>query len=69
MAQYQDPGGRHKHLVVNFEDCEREALLLLIKAADEWAEGNPEQPPTKEVLDNVLHVFAKRGFLRRPYGA
>lgn len=65
MAQYRpiistDPGPR-------YERCVDEALNILRKAADEWALGSPEQPPTPEILTQILHVFEKEKFLRRPF--
>ena len=50
-----------------FEEATREALEALRRAADEWAEGNPEQPATEEVLRRVLQPFFDRKFLRRPF--
>jgi hypothetical protein len=50
-----------------FEEATREALDALRRAADEWAEGDPEQPPTREVLGRVLQPFLDRKFLRRPF--
>ena len=58
----------HKFEVSRFEECFRNAHRLLIKAADEWAEGHPEQPPTIEILNSILNVFECEKFLRRPYG-
>jgi hypothetical protein len=40
---------------------------VLRKAADEWALGNPEQPPSPEVLEKILRIFEKERFLRRPF--
>ena len=65
MAQYRailstDPGPR-------YERCVDEALIILRKAADEWALGSPEQPPTSEILAQILNVFEKEKFLRRPF--
>ena len=54
-----DPGPR-------FQACRDAALELLRKAADEWAEGHPEEPPTERVLTNILRIFEKEKFLRRP---
>jgi hypothetical protein len=66
MAQFRpilttDPGPR-------FDACLDGANKLLRRAADEWAKGNPENPSTKEVLNEVLDIFAKERFLKRPYG-
>jgi hypothetical protein len=69
MAQYQDHGGRHKWVVMGYERCVQEAHRQLIEAADEWAAGNPEDPPTQEVLRSILDLFAKHGFLKPPFGA
>jgi hypothetical protein len=55
-----DPGPR-------FEECQREAHGLLQKAADGWAQGNPEQPTTQEVLGAILRVFERGKSLRRPF--
>jgi len=55
-----DPGPR-------YECCVDEALIVLRKAADEWAFGNPEQPLTPEVLNQILRIFEKEKFLRRPF--
>jgi hypothetical protein len=50
-----------------FQQCLDQAQGVLQKAADEWALGNPEQPPTKEVLDRILKIFEEQHFLRRTY--
>jgi len=55
-----DPGPR-------FEAATAEALVLLRRAADEWAQGNPEEPATEAVLEGLLRVFEKERFLRRPF--
>lgn len=65
MAQAQpnlvsDPGPR-------FERCVEEARALLRKAADEWALGHPEQPPTKDVLEQIIRVFEHERFLHRGF--
>ena len=67
MAQYRgvystDPGPR-------YERAFEAAHAILRKAADEWSEGNPEDPPTEEILGQVLDIFIKSKFLRRPFGA
>jgi hypothetical protein len=54
-----DPGPR-------FQAATAAALDVLQRAADEWAEGHPEQPPTAEVLKQILRIFEKEHFLRRP---
>jgi hypothetical protein len=54
-----DPGPR-------FQACTDAALELLRKAADEWAEGNPEEPATERVLGDILRILEKERFLRRP---
>ncbi len=64
MAQYRgklttDPGPR-------FEQSIRDALEILRKSADSWAKGDPEDPPTEEVLRQVLRVFERQRFLQRP---
>ena len=56
-----DPGPR-------FERCVEEAQAVLRKAADEWALGHPEQPPTKEVLEQIVRMFEREKFLRRGVG-
>jgi hypothetical protein len=55
-----DPGPR-------FERCQAEALQILKRAADEWAEGHPEQPATEDILRDILRVFEREKFLRRPF--
>jgi hypothetical protein len=50
-----------------FDEAQREALEILQRAADEWAQGNPEEPSTRSVLDRVLKPFLDRKFLRRPF--
>jgi hypothetical protein len=55
-----DPGPR-------FEQCVEDALALLHKAADTWAKGHPETPPTSEVLQDMLRLFEKAGFLKKPW--
>lgn len=47
-----------------YERCVDEALVVLRKAADEWALGSPEQPPAPEVLKQILGIFVKEKFLR-----
>ncbi|GMV80736.1 MAG: hypothetical protein AMXMBFR7_19200 [Planctomycetota bacterium] len=64
MAQFRsrlttDPGSR-------FEECMETAHRLLRKAADEWAIGDPEVPATEAILNDILRVFEKSKFLRRP---
>ena len=66
MAQFQpiyasDPGPR-------FQRCFDEAQARLRKAADEWALGHPEQPPTHEVLEDILRIFEHEHFLKRGFG-
>ena len=66
MAQAQpnlttDPGAR-------FERCVDEAHAILRKAADELALGHPEQPASKEVLEQIIRVFEREHFLRRGIG-
>jgi hypothetical protein len=55
-----DPGPR-------FEAATAAALELLRRAADEWAEGSPEEPSTEDVLSQILRIFEKEKFLRRPF--
>jgi len=40
---------------------------LLKKSADSWAEGDPEDPPTEEVLKQILKIFEEPRFLKRPW--
>jgi hypothetical protein len=54
-----DPSYR---FVVCFEDAHK----ILRRAADLWALGDPEKPPTAEILSQVLDIFEKVKFLRRP---
>ena len=62
MALYSDdPGPR-------FQRCVDEAHAILRKAADEWALGNPEQPVTREVLEQIIRTFEHEHFLRRGLG-
>ena len=56
-----DPGPR-------FERCCAEALGILQKAADEWALGHPEQPPSKAILERIIRVFEREKFLKRGIG-
>jgi hypothetical protein len=60
-AMSSDPGAR-------FERCVDESLAILRKAADEWALGNPEQPSTKEVLEQIIRTFEHEHFLKRGLG-
>jgi len=67
MAQYRpvyasDPGPR-------YERATQSAYEILKRAADEWAKGDPEDPPTEAVLREILDVFVEEKFLRRPFGA
>jgi hypothetical protein len=55
-----DPGPR-------FERCVDDALAILRKAADQWALGDPEQPPTPEIVEQIIRVFEREGFLHRGY--
>jgi hypothetical protein len=50
-----------------YDETFREAIELLQKAADQWALGHPEEPPTSDVLKEILELFRKKGFLKRPY--
>lgn len=65
MAQFSplydgDPGPR-------FQRCCDDAREILQRAADQWALGHPEQPPTDEVLEEILRVFEREHFLRRGF--
>jgi len=55
-----DPGPR-------FKRCCDQAHDLLRKAADQWALGHPEQPPTREILEQILRIFEHEHFLRRGF--
>jgi hypothetical protein len=55
-----DPGPR-------FEAATAGALGVLRRAADEWAKGHPEEPATEAVLQEILRIFEKEHFLRRPF--
>jgi hypothetical protein len=55
-----DPGPR-------FQLCCDQAHELLRNAADQWALGHPEQPPTREVLEQILRIFEHQHFLRRGF--
>jgi hypothetical protein len=55
-----DPGPRFNH-------CQDAAIRLLRKAADQWAQGSPEEPVPEEVLKAILKVFEEEKFLRRPW--
>jgi hypothetical protein len=50
-----------------FEEATREALEALRRAGNEWAQGDPEQPPSAETLKQILQPFFDRKFLRRPF--
>ena len=49
-----------------FARCLDNARALLRDAADVWALGDPEEPPTLDVLLTILQAFAKEGFLFFP---
>jgi hypothetical protein len=53
-----DPGPR-------FQQCVEDAQAVLRSAADQWALGQPEDPPTAEVLEQILRIFEHQQFLRR----
>jgi hypothetical protein len=55
--------------VKKFNQCLEEARALLRDAADVWALGDAENPPTLDVLLNILQAFAKEGFLFFPSDA
>ena len=46
-----------------------EALKVLAKAADEWSKGNPEEPPTRDVLNEIVDVFCEHRLVKLPFGA
>ena len=56
-----DPGPR-------FGRCQDDALVVLQEAADDWAKGDPENPPTKLILEKILRIFEKEKFLKRGLG-
>ena len=58
----------HRFEAERFRVCLDEAHRLLIQAADEWAKGHPELRPTRQVLQEILRIFADNEFLSRPYG-
>jgi hypothetical protein len=55
-----DPGPR-------FQQCVDEAQAVLRAAADRWALGQPEDPPTTEVLEAILFIFEHQHFLGRGF--
>jgi hypothetical protein len=57
-----DPGPR-------FDEAKEQAVKSLVRAANEWAEGNPLMPDPAVVLEEIIDVFAKAKFIRRPYGS
>jgi len=59
-------GGSPSDPSSRFVDCFEEAHKLLKEAADQWALGDPENPPTPELLASLLDVFERERFLRRP---
>ncbi len=59
-------GGSTSEPSYRFVECSEHALKLLRAAADQWAIGNPEKPPTEEVLSKLLDIFERERFLRRP---
>jgi hypothetical protein len=59
-------GGLTSDPSYRFVTCFDNALKILRAAADQWAKGDPEKPPTPEMLSDLLDVFEKAGFLRRP---
>lgn len=59
-------GGLSSDPSYRFVDCFERTLKALRAAADEWAIGDPEKPPTEEVLSKLLDIFEREKFLRRP---
>ena len=49
-----------------YDRCVEQALAELRRAADAWAQGHPEEPPTEEVLQRLLRIFERARFLRHP---
>ena len=47
-----------------YECAVAESYRLLRRSAEEWAEGNPEDPPTGSVLREILDIFITGRFLR-----
>ena len=64
MAQIGTPAGRDPD---KFHDCFQLAQALLRRSADLWAHGDPEDPPTEEVLKKILKIFEDQRFVRRPW--
>lgn len=62
-------GDRHKWEAQAYDECVDEAQRILMAAADEWGRGDPETPATREVMQEILDVFVKQHFLKRPYGS
>jgi hypothetical protein len=56
-----DPGPR-------FRQCKDAALRLLDRAAVGWSKGDPSNPDPKTILEQIIDVFAREQFLRRPAG-
>jgi hypothetical protein len=46
-----------------------EAHRILYRAAVEWCEGDPEDPPTEKVLHWILDEFLDAKVIRLPFGA
>ncbi|MGC1274878.1 MAG: hypothetical protein WBC44_14320 [Planctomycetaceae bacterium] len=58
---WSDPGPQ-------FDICKEDAVRLLTDAAAEWTKGDLTQPEPEVVLEQILNLFAKKQFLKRPYG-
>lgn len=52
-----------------FDNCKREAIHLLEMASIEWSHGDPSNPSPNAVREQIMDLFAKDQFLRRPYAA
>jgi hypothetical protein len=62
-------GAIEPHAGHRYESAVEGAHRILSEAAEEWAEGHPEEPPTERVLQRVLALFVEEQLLRRPFGA
>jgi hypothetical protein len=55
-------------VTARFEQCQEQALRVLTAAADSWAQGSPADPDPAAVLEQIIDLFARQKFLRRPFG-
>jgi len=65
MAQYSTP--RWVTTNTSFANCRSEALQKLRMFADEWSQGNPEEPQTEQALEELISIIDKWKFLKHPY--